>query len=250
MNNPYNHFVCIVAGENPDNLMSKYDNSLKVSPYIAYKKKDCGKIRETQIKLIQKLSENENISDKERECFKNTLEVINEMTDEEFFETLTYDYSYDEEGNAVSDKNPNGKWDFYTIGKMFSYPFILKDGTTSFSAIKKDIDWDKIHKYNSHIYERVWEMLIEGDSPKNEDDMKFFENMQPYVRYLNSFKTKENYVLTQTSFWGYAFLDEKGWTELGYNESQFDWVKNFYDKFIINLPDNTKLTIVECKRES
>ena len=45
-----------------------------------------------------------------------------------------------------------------------------------------------------------------------------------------------------------TFVDENKWTELDETTSQFEWVKNFYDRFIKPLDDNTLLTIFECKK--
>ena len=42
-NDDYQHFVCIVAGENPEKLMEPYDNTKVVEPYVKYYYKDAGK---------------------------------------------------------------------------------------------------------------------------------------------------------------------------------------------------------------
>ena len=73
--------------------------------------------------------------------------------------------------------------------------------------------------------------------------------MKNRTMYFSKFKTKENYVIHSTAFWGYAFLSEKtGWKELEEHMNQFDWVSHFYDNFIKPLDENTLLTIFECKK--
>ena len=55
--------------------------------------------------------------------------------------------------------------------------------------------------------------------------------------------------MSNTSFWGYAFLSEKtGWVELEETVNQFEWVKNFFNRFIAPLGDNDKISIYECLR--
>ena len=55
-----------------------------------------------------------------------------------------------------------------------------------------------------------------------------------------------DYVYSMASFWCYAYLDENGWVEL--SGPQFDWVKNFYERFVSPLSDDGKLTIFDCTR--
>ena len=41
----YQHFVCIVAGSNPEELMKQYDKNIPDIPYVVYKYKDVDKIK-------------------------------------------------------------------------------------------------------------------------------------------------------------------------------------------------------------
>jgi hypothetical protein len=69
------------------------------------------------------------------------------------------------------------------------------------------------------------------------------------IEYFKKFENKENYVASNTAFWGYAFLSEAtGWMDGSDVEDQFEWMKNFYDVFIKNLPENTTITVYECKK--
>ena len=45
----YRHFVCIVAGDNPSELMEPYDKNKKVEPYIVYRYSDAEEIRQRYI---------------------------------------------------------------------------------------------------------------------------------------------------------------------------------------------------------
>ena len=67
--------------------------------------------------------------------------------------------------------------------------------------------------------------------------------------YFEHFGNKENYVVSNVAFWGYAFLSEEtGWVELEDNMDQVEWVKNFYKRFIEPLDDDTLITVCECIR--
>jgi hypothetical protein len=73
--------------------------------------------------------------------------------------------------------------------------------------------------------------------------------MKDKETYFKKFETKENYVISNTAFWGYAFLSEKtGWVDASDTNDQFVWMSEYYNMFIKNLPDDTLLTIYECKK--
>ena len=47
--NDYQHFVCIVAGDNPNELMKPYDRREEEKPYVRYHFKDAAKIKEKYV---------------------------------------------------------------------------------------------------------------------------------------------------------------------------------------------------------
>ena len=163
---------------------------------------------------------------------------------------FVFEFEFDEEtGDIMSDENKNGKWSSYKLGKSFSIPFLTKDGREVFQALKKDIDWSKIHLAGSKVYERVWEMCMENAKPNDEHEKILFDNMKDKITYFKKFENKENYVTSNTAFWGYAFLsDITGWLDAEGEENQFTWMSNFYNVFIKNLPEETLLTIYECRK--
>ena len=132
---------------------------------------------------------------------------------------------------------------------MFSMPFITLGGKEQFQAKKNEIDWDKIHLNGGNVYERVWEMVFEDSEPRDDNERNMYENMKNLTTYLKKFETKENYMLSNTAFWGYAFLSkETGWVDARNEENQFKWMKEYYDRFIKDLPEDTLLTIFECSK--
>ena len=51
----YQHFVCIVAGDNPEELLKPYDKTIKKDPYIKYKYKDADLIKSKYIEFYEGL---------------------------------------------------------------------------------------------------------------------------------------------------------------------------------------------------
>ena len=248
-NDDYQHFVCIVAGDEPDALMSEYDKGKIVMPYIVYERSKIPTLKEKFINVYTAALKEE-LSPIQEEYIKSTLQDLAEMDDDEFFYELVSneELTVGEDGNAYSSKNKDGKWSYYNIGKLFSIPFYLKDGREVFQARKGEIDWPHIHLNGGEIYERAWDIVMNGSEPQNDYEATIYENMKDKRSYFEKFETKENYVASNTAFWGYAFLSDKtGWVDAD-EEDQFAWMKNFYDMFIKNLDDNTLLTIYECKK--
>lgn len=245
----HDFFEVIVAGNNPEELMKKYDKSVEVEPYIVYKKSDADYLKAQHLKYYNEALENKNISDVQREEIEDLAHDLLMESSDEFFSILTDDYEHDEDGNAISTDNPDGKWAFYQGGKLFSVPFITKDGRELFQCKKGDIDWRSMHLSGGRIYKRAWEMVMEGSKPTDGQEEHIYENMKNRTAYFSNFNSKEDYVMYNISFWAYAFLSEDtGWEEYEEEIKQIDWVKNFYDKFIKPLPDDTLLTIYECKK--
>lgn len=253
----FRHFVCIVAGDNPDELIAQYSMSdNKTQTYILYHMKNAEKIKkqyvaeyERSLKDIEKkwkLLPDEEVSTL-RDKIRDTIDSLKDMSNDDFFARLAIGYERDGEGNIISKKNPNAKFTYCNVGKLFCMPFITKAGKEVMQCKKGDIDWQKIHLTGAESYERAWEMVIEGDTPKDDRDKTIYSAMHDKVSYFKKFGTKENYVLSNTSFWGYAFLsDITGWMDANNVEDQFTWIRNYYDVFIKNLPDETLLTIYEC----
>lgn len=244
----YKHFVCIAAGDNPKKLMAEYDLNKKVDFYTVFKYEDAAKIKQKYIESYQSIVDDDSISELQREYAQNTIEDLKEMSNDEFFDEISEEYTINAKtGDAMSDKNPKGKWTSYQQGKIFSIPFLTMDGREVFQDRKGDINWDMIHLHGGEVYERAWEMVMEGSEPQSEDERNVYENMKEMTTYFKKFETKENYVTSNTAFWGYAFVSEKtGWQDARDCADQFVWMSNFYDMFIKNLPDDTLLTIYEC----
>jgi hypothetical protein len=243
------HFVLIVAGENPDELIKKYDSKLKVEPHVLYEFKNAENMRKTAISALEiMLNKAVGVA---YDNIKKRLDEIKSMDATDYFLEVSNDYDVDEEtGNIVTDENPNGKYDACEPAKRWAVPMKSLDGKEVFSALKKDVDWQKTHLYNQYPYEFVWDSIVaETVKPSTPEEETLYNNMKNRRAYFDNFSDKKTYVVSNTSFWGYAFLSEKeGWKELDYTTNQFDWVINFFDRFIAPLDDSEKISIYECIR--
>ena len=246
--NEFNFFVLIVAGENPDELIKLYDKNLKVAKHIVYRYEDAEYLKNLYLTMYENIINSKIANKDEIEFAQESYDDIKSKSTDDFYYELTCDYELDENRNAVSEENINGKYSFYKKGNRFSIPFLTKEGNEVFQARKKDVDWGKMHLYGGEVYEKAWDLVMNGVKPKNDYEKNIYENMKDKVSYFKRFETKENYVIHSTAFWSYAFLDENGWCDMDDVSNQFVWVNNFYDTFIKPLNDNTLLTIYECKK--
>ena len=159
-------FETIVAGENPLTLIAPYDNKIEVDNYIVYRYRDAKKLKEDKLKIYQQIISS-NVSPATSEFYKEEYDELKDMDIDDAYFYLTSEYDYDENNNAISNRNPKGKYSFYQKGKLFSVPFITLDGREVFQARKKEIDWSRMHLSNSEAYRIAWETVMEHKQPKN-----------------------------------------------------------------------------------
>lgn len=249
----------MVVGNNPDELIRKYDLDTKVEPYIKMKKSEAENARQKHLKYLQAVIDN--MSDHPKEILNNMFMDIMDMDSDEYFEEITSGCSYDEEtGDAISTVNPNAHYkhavnpqkrlDATNEESDFINPFILlpeegeEEGEAiSYVATKGEVDWKRMHMWNTELYERAWELCVNDDDPKNEQEQTIKKNMSQRTTYFDNFASKEEYVMHSCSFWCYGYIDENGYTDIDDFSSDKEWVKNFYEKFVEPLDDNTQLSL-------
>lgn len=250
-NENFSYFVTVVAGDNHEEIIKEYDENKEVEQYIKMKfdVNELIKLKNFYVELNKKLAL-EAKDKEEQNYFAEKVFLYKNMTPLDFYYEINEDEEFDEEtGDAISKKNPKGKFATCGIGLFMSIPFILKDGSTSFSARKRDIDWEKCHLANQNVYANAWDMVMGSKKPQNEEEDLIYTNMKNREGYFMKFGTRENYIVTSTAFWGYAFVSkDTEWVEMEPHVSQFDWVSHYYDRFIKPLPEDTLLTIYECKK--
>lgn len=247
-----NFFSVLVIGDNPDELINKYDKAIKVEPYVKFRYNDASKLKKSALSVVNEMVNNPTkyqLTDYLIDYFKERKKVISSLTDFEYYQLITEGLYYDKNGDALSEENPNGKWSKCSVGKNFSMPFITLEGKETYSAKMSDIDWSKIHMNNESTYEIVWDLVHDNRTPHSEEEEKIYNTMKDRKNYFSNFKDKEEYVLHNCAYWNYAVVDEKGWHDLDDSgKSDMEWVANFYDKYIKHLKKDTTLTIYECSK--
>lgn len=236
----------LVIGNNPDEIIKAFDGDTIVEPYIAY---DYGKkeiYHQNKIKYLTTLLKQKSLSNDLREFFEEELEETKLKSDEDFYYELTYGMTLDEDLNVISDKNPNAKFiDAEVANESNAYPFILKDGTKSFSAKVGDIDWVATAGDTS-IYKRTWDLIVKNDKPKEQWEITAKSSGPSRETLLMNYGSRENYVAFNTAFFTpYVALMRKGnpeWDVWDTNE-QVKWVLSFYKTYLKKLPEETLITL-------
>jgi len=57
------HFTAVVVGENPEEIMKKYDSNVKVEPYALYKFSEVKKYKENTLRAYRNVSDNKDMPD-------------------------------------------------------------------------------------------------------------------------------------------------------------------------------------------
>lgn len=242
-------FSLMVIGDDPMKIIEKYGADFKVEPYIKYRYLDAKKYHSTAIKTLKQVINNFNslsIKPNIKETLTKRLENISKLTPFEYYRELTDGLFYDNDGNAISEENPNIKYNTCKKGRNFSLPLILKDGSESYSALVKDIDLEAMNGKSKEIYEAAWEMVMEDRKPQNDIEEQTYNSMKDKTAYFSNFKSKEDYVTYSTSYWNYAYADINGWIDVDDEGDEMKWIKNFYSRFIKNLNPNDLVSIFEC----
>lgn len=249
-NGMLDYFSLLVIGENPDDVVYKYDLMSDVDkPYILYKYSDITLLRNKKINIYKGLL-NKIINPIERNAIDNKIKDLESMSDEDYYKSLSELNSFDSNGNIISIENPYGKWlTCEKGGKIFSR--YLKDFNDNgvISTNKNQIDWSLTHMRSDKVntYNRTWDLCVNFIKSESEKDDTIFKNMSKYKNYFESFKDKEEYVKMGCSFWTYAIIINGTWVDME-DKSEYVWICNFYDTFIKNLSDDTLITIYECTK--
>ena len=239
----------MVVGNNPEEIIKKYSGGYKVEPYVKYKYLDAKKYQNAAIKVLTNILKNSDtigIDEPIKNSLEERLKVLNSLTPFEYYRELTASMYYDEEGNALSEENPNKKYNTCRIGRNFSLPLKLKDGTETYSALVKDVDWESMNNANREVYSITWELVVDKREPQNDQEKTIASVMGDKLAYFSRFKSKEDYVSYNTLYWCYAFLDENAWVDVDDTKNETEWIKEFYPRFIEKLNPNDRITIYEC----
>lgn len=242
-------FSLMVVGNNPQEIVKKYSSTFKVQPYVKYKYLDAKKYQSTAIKALTSIIDNADkigLTPQVKESLSNRLKNLTVLSPFDYYRELTDGMYYDENGNALSEENPDTKYNTCRIGRNFCTPLKLKDGSESYSALAKDIDWEAMNAIDKENYEMAWELVVDKREPTTEKEKTIYDAMNDKAAYFANFKTKEEYVMYNTVYWNYAYADENGWIDIDDVGDEKKWVTEFYDRFIRNLNPNDLVSLFEC----
>ena len=251
----------MVTGDNHRELSHKFSMDKKVSEYVKYRYSDAHQIKQNHLKLLKGIMDSDilKLTERQRDYYKDLYLDIESTDDFDYYVQYANGCRFDEENfDAYSTENPFAHYKYEKCYQerlektgeeaSFSNPFILLDGTKAYVAKKGDIDWDRMHLYNTQLYERVWELCVDNDKPISDNEKTIKENMKNRNDYFANFKDKEEYAMHSCSFWCYGVIDINGdYHEVDYTVSDKEWVRGFYDKYVESLPDDTTLSIYEVR---
>jgi hypothetical protein len=158
--------------------------------------------------------------------------------------------------------NPKASWDWFVIGGRWMGTLLMKDGCTGRmgmpswcnenetpagvdSANVEDIDWDRMDATERDFASKRWDHATESLSREN------------FQRLYGAFSDKEDYLRKEGVFSTYAVITDDGewhspgtmgwWgTHSDSTEEHAEFSQSFRERFINNLPDGTKITVVDC----
>lgn len=229
-------YTVLVAG---DIDLSKYDKNITVSPYVAYKFSERSKIREVALQtyneLYKKFTSNKDFNPTLSSLFLMKLQDIEEMSDEEYFEEITKDMKYNENGDAITEENPNGKF------SELLEPCLLTAVPLKDSYFKCKVS--ELYPYKVNIFEQKkceerWDDIMSGEyAPMIKESLiSRYGNKETYVK-----------VMMEPMFYNAFVSESTGWLEQS-DEDQIQWVINFRERFIKNLPEDTILKVLNFKK--
>lgn len=242
-------FSVMVIGDNPDEILSKYDVNRAVEPYVKYRYLDAKKLQNNAMKLLNGLIENSKnigLTEFQLDLLRERLVHIKSLSPFEYYTVITDGMYYDENGDAITDENPNGKWVTASLGSHFSLPLILKDGSESYQAYSDEIDWVAMSSKDKRLYEAAWDVVVDGKTPSNEEEEQIYNSMKDKVAYFSKFKNKESYVKYSCSYWAYALVNEEEWVDMDSSPNTTEWVTSFIKMCKKKITKRTLVSIYEC----
>lgn len=254
MNNKSKLFNVLVVGENPEQIIGKYDSNTRAEARRIYEYAKAEEYKRNYLNSLRNILASYKDGDGpiNPEILQEEISDIESMSAQDYYFEMVAEPGIELDEvtcDAYSTDNPDGKFISHRIAGYFALPLILKDGREVYTALKGEVDWDKVHLANQHPYEVAWDTVVEGKTPNGPEEHNIYENMKNRTHYFTNFESRAHYIAASTAFWEYAYVDENGWVELDGKQPQFDWVINFFDRFVKPLPDDARLTIYECARE-
>lgn len=183
-----------------------------------------------------------------------------ELSDEELYNYAIKYKSPDDirpDGSVFSTYNPNSKWDWYEISGRFDGMIPLKSGEFANDAQMSEVDADY---HDPKLYRRAlrfWQLRIEGQEPKTEEDRELLLFCYNKEYYTDRYDSTEEYADWYSSFSFYAALlpngewlepGQMGWFAISDASADDDraWRKQIREVIKKAQEKNWHITIVDC----
>lgn len=282
------HYTVCVIGEDIENQLAPFDETLEMPEYISDVISDEDK--KSFIDCYTIYDSNKSYGIKSQEEASINLELSFEELYSKFgkdWNSNSWRKNQDGTWCEYSTYNPKSKWDWYAVGGRWAGSLKLKENSDGElekpklnricpsidieksktykknlkerkvdSALKKDIDFSiDEEQYKEAL--RFWELYIDKQEPITEEDRELIKWAYYKESYLKErYGNKETYAKFIASFNTCAVLKDGAWYEAGETgwfgsssaspteKGKFE--RSLYDKFISDLPEDTRITIVDC----
>lgn len=238
----------MVIGDNYKELIEPFNLNNPVERYIKYKYKDAKLLKDNEIKLLKQLIEKYKylkIDILSQDFLNMTLHDLEKESLDDYYSRLTSNLFLDENNDAWSTENPNGKYRQIQHSGNYSIHLPLNNNTISYTSTNDNIKWNQIHGTNKELYEIAWDIIINNKKPSNDIEKQIKANMLPYKQNMLSFNSKDEYIAYNTNYWCNSVIYNNQWFDMDDHPNHKEWVINFYDNFIKNLKPNDNITILE-----
>ncbi len=222
---------CLVIGNNPEEILSKYMKDREVEPYIRYTMEDVKKLYESRMDFFKYLADRDRFHE---EDYLKMIRDYNKVGIENYYKVIAANWGpIDENGNCISTVNPYGEIEDYTIKPL------LKGDTESFTDIES---------YMKYVSIGLPMELLTGvyDCVKHGVDNEYKENADRIIKqnmfYFDTFDTIDEYIDTHRNKEFDLIATENEFYKV-YGNSVEHTIKYF--KIIKNFDGNTPITSCE-----
>ena len=257
------HFTLLVIGDDVD---------AKLQPFRELDLPEDEIKKDPRAKFIEGIKHSE-VEEKFKEFLKKEKEYLTtnkiNYTSANDWVRDWFGYIFNEElGSWGYYRNPQSKWDWYTIGGRWSGFFTLKNGAVgklgepglygreeedekpnkADQAKKGDIDWEAMVLEQIERGKKIWKD-VEEKKDIITPEMRYFiygitedDSLESYLERRKKFPT--TYAVLKDGNW--YEKGEMGWWGITTDEKEdSEWNQEF-QKLIEDLPDDTLLTVVDC----
>lgn len=280
------HFSVLIIGDNVDEQLAPYNESIKVAPYVEYTKEELIKkwreeIQEYERGTYAKYLENPEKYIEENKWKPDHIKYVSEefpkrleWTDDEVYNHQIKFYEPEQIGEnweVYSTYNPKSKWDWYEVWGRWTGELVVKQGVKpeaiKFSPFNSDEFIERMTKENRANTALIKDIdLVKMKESVIKDLEKRYDELEsnsPYAIFVPH--TEREYAYTHTKkeytekyypgiFNFFAIVKDWVWYEKGTmhmfgmtsNHSEPEEWNKQVEKLISNLHPDTRLTVVDC----